>query len=177
VTARRLWVGLALAMSVLISFAGFAVLNQPLRDLEANLVLGLLGGPARVSVVGDHVFQVLPADKGAFRAALTPYCSALVPLLALAAIAVCVLRGAVSRRILGFLAAAALVLVGNALRIAGSLWVGMHAGPSGLVLFHDWVGTFFGLTYTLVGFFLMLYVLLPSATSRVPRAARVSDVL
>ena len=34
------------------------------------------------------------------------------------------------------------------------------------MLFHDWVGTLFALTYTLVGFFLMLYLILPSATAR-----------
>ena len=45
------------------------------------------------------------------------------------------------------------------------------------MLFHDWVGTLFALTYTLVGFFLMLYVILPSATASIQRAARVSDVL
>jgi len=39
------------------------------------------------------------------------------------------------------------------------------------------VGTFFALAYTMAGFFLMLYLLLPSATAKVPRAARVSDVL
>ena len=50
----------------------------------------------------------------------------------------------------------------------GSLWVGLEAGPASLVLFHDWVGTLFALTYTLVGFFLMLYLILPSATAHDP---------
>jgi carbamoyl-phosphate synthase large subunit len=177
VTARRWWVGLALALSLVVAFAGFHLFNDPLRDLEAGLVLLVLGGPDRLSVVGDHVFQVLPSDHDAFRATLTPYCSALIPILALAAIALCVLRGSLTRRVVAFLVAAVLVLVGNVLRIAGSLWVGESAGPGGLVLFHDWVGTLFALTYTLVGFFLMLYLILPSATARIPRAARVSDVL
>jgi carbamoyl-phosphate synthase large subunit len=140
-------------------------------------VLGLLGYGDRATVVGDHVFQVLPGDNDAFRASLTPYCSALIPILALAAIALCVLRGRPVRRVVAFVVAAALVLAGNVLRIAGSLWVGVEGGAGSLVLFHDWVGTFFALGYTLVGFFLMLYLILPSAAARIPRAARVSDVL
>jgi exosortase/archaeosortase family protein len=175
--ARRLRVALALAASLVIAFAGFALLTGPMRDVEGGLVLALLGAGSRVSVVNDHVFQVLPSGHAAFRASLTPYCSALIPILALAAIALCVLRGTPMRRALGFGLAAVLVLVGNVLRIAGSLWVGMETGPAGLVLFHDWVGTLFALTYTLVGFFLMLYVILPSATAKIQRAARVSDVL
>jgi carbamoyl-phosphate synthase large subunit len=88
-----------------------------------------------------------------------------------------VLRGNPVRRVLAFLVAAVVILTGNVLRIAASLWVGLEAGPGSLVLFHDWVGTLFALTYTLVGFFLMLYLILPSATAVIPRAARVSDVL
>ena len=58
-----------------------------------------------------------------------------------------------------------------------SLWAGLRYGPDGLVLFHDWLGTMFGLLYTLAGFLLMLYLMLPSATADIPRAARTSDVL
>ena len=167
----------ALALSLLIAFAGFALLGDSMRDLESELVLGLLGYDQRISVVGDHVFQVLPSDQDAFRASLTPYCSAIIPVLALAAISLCVLRGNPGRRVAAFLVAGVLVIAGNVLRIAGSLWAGREAGPGTLVLFHHWVGTFFALGYTLVGFFLMLYLILPSATATIPRAARVSDVL
>lgn len=176
-TARRVDVGLALALSLVIAFAGFALLGGAMRDVESEIVLGLLGDDSRVSIVGDHVFQVLPSGEQAFRASLTPYCSALIPVLALAAIALCVLRGNPVRRTAAFVVAGLVVVLGNVLRIAASLWVGREAGPGSLVLFHDWVGTFFALAYTLVGFFLMLYLILPSATAHIPRAARVSDVL
>ena len=176
-TARRLSIATALGLSLLIAFGGFALFTGPLRELEELLVVSLLGEGAPVAVVNDHVFQVLAPDEDAFRASLTPYCSALIPILALAAISLCVLRGSPVRRFFAFVVAAALVLLGNVLRITGSLWIGMETGPGGLVLFHDWVGTLFALTYTLVGFFLMLYLILPSATAKIPRAARVSDVL
>jgi exosortase/archaeosortase family protein len=120
---------------------------------------------------------VLPEHQDPFRAVLTPFCSSLVAILALGAIALCVLRGSILRRASSFLVAATFVFCCNVLRIAVSLWGGLRYGPEGLVLFHDWVGTIFGLAYTLAGFLLMLYLMLPSATARMPRAARTSDVL
>ena len=175
--ARRVRVASSLLVCLLIAYGGFLLLTGPMRTVEGDLVLGLLGYGGRISVVGDHVFQVLPAGNDAFRASLTPYCSALIPILALAGIALCILRGNPVRRVVAFLVAGVLILTGNVLRIAASLWIGIEAGPGSLVLFHDWVGTLFALTYTLVGFFLMLYLILPSATATIPRAARVSDVL
>lgn len=167
----------ALACAIAVAFGGFYGLSNPLRDLEERLVLLLLRAGQRVQLFGDHYFQVLPRHSGAFRAQLTPFCSSLVPVLALAAIAVFVLSGRPLRRVVAFVCAACVVVFCNVLRVAASVWVGLEVGTRGLVLFHDWVGTVFGIGYTMVGFFLMLFLLLPRATERIPRAARVSDVL
>ncbi|MBX6371997.1 MAG: exosortase/archaeosortase family protein [Acidothermus sp.] len=174
---RRVTIAALLAASLIVAFGGFLLLSEPLRHLEERLVLDVLRSGNRVTLFGDHDFQVLPPHHAAFRAQLTPFCSSLVPVLALAAIAAFVVHGHWLRRSVAWGCAAGLVVACNVLRIAGSLWVGLELGPSGLVLFHDWVGTIFGLGYTMVGFFLMLYLLLPRATTRIPRAARVSDVL
>jgi len=128
-------------------------------------------------VVHATFFQLLPPDQEAFRAQLTPYCSALIPILALVCIGFFILHGTWRRRLLSVGAAALLVLVCNVLRISGSLWAGYELGGDALVLFHDWIGTFFALAYTMAGFFLMLFLLLPSPSASMPRAARVSDVL
>lgn len=169
---------LALALSLGFALGGFRLLSGPLRTVEEHAVLGIFSGlQDRVSVVPGHLFQVLPADQEPFRAALTPFCSSLVAILALGAIALCVLRGSILRRSTSFLVAATFVLACNVLRIALSLWGGLEFGPDGLLLLHDWVGTVFGLAYTLCGFLLMLYLMLPSATAQIPRAARASDVL
>jgi exosortase/archaeosortase family protein len=88
-----------------------------------------------------------------------------------------VLSGPWPRRTVAFVCAAVVVVFCNVLRVAGSLWIGLHVGARGLVLFHDWIGTLFGIAYTMLGFFLMLFLLLPKATASIPRAARVSDVL
>ncbi len=177
-TRRRLTVFSALGMALAVAVFGFYLLTDPARKLEVALVMALLrpiGG--RAGVVQETMFQVLPPDHEAFRANLTPYCSSLIPVLALATIGFFILSGSLRRRVLSVLAATALVVVCNALRISGSLWMGYEFGGGALLLFHDWVGTFFALVYTMAGFFLMLYLLLPSATTQMARAARVSDVL
>jgi exosortase/archaeosortase family protein len=132
---------------------------------------------SHASVVNDTYFQLLPPGHVAFRAQLTPYCSALIPILALASIGFFILRGTWLRRLLAVGAAAGLVLLCNVVRISSSLWMGYEFGGNALVLFHDWIGTFFALAYTMAGFFLMLYLLLPPPTAKIPRAARLSDVL
>jgi exosortase/archaeosortase family protein len=178
VSRRRFIVFWALAMALLVAVGGFELLNGPARRLEAMLVMASLrpvGG--RASVVDHTYFQLLPPGQVAFRAQLTPYCSSLIPILALATIGFFILHGTLLRRLFSVGAAAALVLFCNVVRISGSLWMGYEFGGNALVLFHDWIGTFFALAYTMAGFFLMLYLLLPTATAQIPRAARVSDVL
>lgn len=177
-TRRRFVVFSALAMALLVAVGGFQLLNGPARRLEAMLIMAVLRpAGSRASVVNDTYFQLLPPDQAAFRAQLTPYCSSIVPILALATIGFFILHGSWPRRVLSVGAAAALVLACNVARISGSLWMGYEYGGNALVLFHDWIGTFFALVYTMAGFFLMLYLLLPTATAQIPRAARVSDVL
>src|SRR3954447_20958755 len=177
-TGRRLHVVVALLSSILVALLGFRLLNGPMRTLEETAVLRVfvILRP-HTTVVGDHNFQVLSPGHYPFRAVLTPYCSSLVSILALAAIAIFVLRGPLLRRLSALLVASLFILFCNVIRIGASLWAGLRYGPSGLVLFHDWLGTLFGLLYTLAGFLLMLYLLLPSATADIKRAARTSDVL
>ena len=175
---RRVVVFSALGMGIAVAFIGFYALSVPVRDFEVTAVLTLLGALGdRASVVNGHVFQVLPADHAAFRAELTPYCSSLIAMLAIAVIAIFVLHGPWPRRLFAMSAAMSFILICNVLRITGSVWMGYRFGDRALVLFHDWAGTLFAIAYTMAGFFLMLFLILPSAKARIPRAARVSDVL
>lgn len=177
-TRRRMSVMFALVASMLVALVGFRVLNSPMRTLEQTAVLRVFAVlRPHTTVVGDHNFQVLSPGHFPFRAVLTPYCSSLVSILALGAIALFILRGPILKRVSAFVVAAMFVLCCNVVRIGFSLWAGLRYGPSGLVLFHDWLGTMFGLLYTLAGFLLMLYLMLPSATADIARAARTSDVL
>lgn len=176
---RRLEVSGALLLCIAIAIGGFLTLSDALRTVEVDLVRALLRlGTDRVAVLPGHTFQVLPPSVGPFRAHVTPFCSSLVSLLAMGSIGIFVLHGPLWRRLAAFLAASVFVLVCNVIRIGGSLAVGLHYGDRSLVLFHDWVGTLFGLGYTVAGFFFMLWLLLPSAKdTNLVRAARVSDVL
>ena len=86
---RRFVVFTSLAMALLVAVGGFDLLNGPARRLEAWLVMATLRPVgSRASVVNDTFFQLLPPNQVAFRAQLTPYCSSLIPVLALATIAV-----------------------------------------------------------------------------------------
>ncbi len=177
-TRRRILVFSSLGLSLLVAIGGFQLLNGPARKLESALVMVFMSPFGdRASVVNETYFQLLPPGQEAFRAQLTPYCSSIIPVLALICIGFFILHGPWSRRVISVGAAVGLVLLCNVVRISVALWAGYEMGGGALVLFHDWIGTFFALVYTLAGFFLMLYLLLPSATAPIPRAARVSDVL
>lgn len=177
-TRRRLHVSGLLVLGVALAFGGFYAFTDLVRDLETMAVLALVGPMGeRASAVNGHVFQVLPPAQEAFRAELSPYCSSLIACLALVAIALFVLHGSWRRRLFAVSMAVIVVICCNVLRISGSLWMGYEFGGRALVLFHDWAGTLFALAYTMGGFFLMLFLLLPRADAQIPRAARVSDVL
>jgi exosortase/archaeosortase family protein len=179
VTRRRAEVFGAILLCVGLAIAGFDWLNVLVRDGEMRAVSGVVGlGSHAVTLTAHHTFQVLPSAQQPFRAHMTPFCSSLVSILALGGIGFFILRGALWRRALAFVAAAVFILACNVLRISASLAVGLRYGDRSLVLFHDWVGTMFGLAYTMGGFFFMLWLLLPSAkNTTLRRAARVSDVL
>lgn len=142
----------------------FALLLDPWRETEASAITGIF---ANLGVNGaSHAFGyqilVLPAAAPPFLATISPSCSALAAILAFASISLFLVRGDAMRRLVAFLAAAAIVLVCNMVRIGLSVYVGIKTDAAGLTVFHDWVGTAFGLLYVLGGFTAYLWVLLPS---------------
>jgi exosortase/archaeosortase family protein len=142
----------------------FALLLDPWRETEASTLataLGGLGVHGASQAFGYHIL-VLPATAPPFLATISPSCSALAAILAFASISLFLVRGDPMRRLVAFAAASAIVLVCNMLRIGMSIYVGIKTDASGLTVFHDWVGTAFGLLYVLGGFTMYLWVLLPS---------------
>jgi exosortase/archaeosortase family protein len=159
IQARAMW---ALILCISVTIVGFVVLSGPVRTAEIAVVLRILHFDAsHLSTVPGHAILALPKTGLAFRVQVTPYCSSLIAVLALGGIAGFILQGPLSRRMVAFAAAAALVVACNVVRIAASIWVGMRWGAGDLVLFHNWVGTLFALAYTLIGFLFMLYLMLP----------------
>ena len=142
----------------------FWLLIDSWRNVEARVVttlFGSLGARGASQSFGNQIL-VIPTNSRPFLATISPSCSALAALLAFAAISIFVVRGDVHRRVLAFSAAAALILLCNFVRISLSIYVGIHTDAQGLTVFHDWIGTAFGILYVLGGFTLFLWVLLPS---------------
>ncbi|MBA3908037.1 MAG: exosortase/archaeosortase family protein [Pseudonocardiales bacterium] len=152
----------------------FALFNDPFRQIEANAAAALLHafGVAQSAVQArpNASLAVFPSGSGPFLAIVTPACSALSSLLAVAFLGLFVPARYRRRLLPAATCALAVVAVGNIARIAGSVAVGLKAGVASLVLFHDWAGSVFAFTYTLGGYLLMLFILLP-ATAR-PDAAQ-----
>ena len=153
---------------LLLTFAAtiglFELLLDPWRAREASIVASALGGlgATGASQAFDNRVLVIPDAATPFLATISPSCSGLAAILAFGAISLFLVHGEPGRRVLAFLAAAGLIMACNLLRIGLSIWVGLRTDANGLALFHDWVGTAFGLLYVLGGFTIFLWVLLPS---------------
>ena len=152
-------IGLLLIVTAVV----FLLAEQPMREFETTTTLDLLRGLGLHQVTRATPVSIAIDSRGgdAFAAELTPSCSSLASLLALIGLTVLRPPGPLRRVLAAASVAMLTVFAGNILRIAASIGVGVLAGPSSLVLFHDWVGSLFGFAYTLGGFLVMLYLLLP----------------
>lgn len=162
-SARARRVLLRMAGVILVAGVGFVLLQHPARRLEARASSALLQacGASGLSVGAGSAILVVPKDHAPFRAIVTASCSSLASALAIGALAT-LAPARRRRRVFATGAAVATVIAGNILRISLSLAVGLVAGRASLILFHDWVGSMFGFAYTLGGYVLLLYLLLPS---------------
>lgn len=143
----------------------YVVLQDPFKALEAHTAVALaqlLGYGDHVTFLAPSAVIVSPYTKAAFLAIVTPSCSALASALSLIVLGSVAPRTPPYRRLLATTAAIATVVLGNLLRITLALVVGVYAGRSSTVLFHDWVGSTFTFVYTLAGFMVLLGILMPS---------------
>ena len=154
---------LRVAAVLFVAIVGFLLIESQFRALESHAVSALLVlvGADRTHVPYGSVIEIFPRDHPALLASVSMSCSSLSSLLAIGCLA-CLGPDRLRRRWWGALGIAlAIVAVGNILRIGLSLGAGLLAGRSALVLFHDWVGGLFAFTYTLGGYILFLYLILP----------------
>lgn len=146
-----------------VSIAGFLLIESPFRVGESHVVAALLGlvGADGTRVPYDAVIEIFPGDGPSLLASITMSCSSLSSLLAIACLAF-LGPDRLRRRWWSALGIALVVVaLGNILRIALSLGAGLLAGRDALILFHDWVGGVFAFIYTLGGYILFLYIVLP----------------
>lgn len=169
-----LMVTMRLTLTFASVFIAFSVLVDPWREWEARAVTGVLGalGVDGASRAFGNEILVVPNSSTPFLATISPSCSALAAVLTFAAISLFLLRGDPIRRFTAFVGASMLVFVCNGIRIGLSVLVGVYTDSNGLVVFHDWVGTAFGLLYVLGGFTLYLWLLLPSNQLLLKEATR-----
>lgn len=165
---------LAVVMLVLVAFV---LGNEAFRHLEAAAATDVLH---LLNVIPAHRLQILPGTSSIavfplsatpFVAILLPSCSSLSSLLALTFLAWFVPRGRTGRRLVALACALLCVFAGNVARIVASIGVGLVYGPPSLVLFHDFVGSMFAFAYTLGGYLLMLFLLLPRTPSSTIRTS------
>jgi exosortase/archaeosortase family protein len=157
-----------LVCTIVVAVGGFYLLQEPWRKAEIRTVSRMLStaGMNRASHVYGTSVLVAPAHAAPFIAVVAPSCSALGALLAFSTIAMFLVSGPRSRRALAALAAGALVVVVNIVRIALSLGVGVNFGSHAMVTVHDWIGTLLGLFAVLSGFTVFMYLLLPHESQR-----------
>jgi exosortase/archaeosortase family protein len=164
VTRLRLRVAAALVLTFGTVWVGFGLLLEPWRRAEAAVVAGTLNALGVNAVRGSYGNLILVVSPGerAFIANISPSCSSLGAVLAFGAFALFLVEGQPLRRLVAFLSASLLITVCNLVRIGMSIWIGVLSDSAGLVLFHDWVGTAFGILFVLMGFMVFLFILLPS---------------
>jgi exosortase/archaeosortase family protein len=162
---------LRLGCTIGVAVGAFYVLQEPWRKAEVRTVAGVMstiGMDRARHVYGTNVL-VAPPHAAPFLAAVTPSCSALGALLAFATIAVFLVPGPLSRRLLAVAAAGLLVVTVNVIRIVLSLGVGVRYGSHAMVTVHDWIGTLLGLFAVMAGFTVFMYLLLPDGRDVVER--------
>jgi carbamoyl-phosphate synthase large subunit len=142
---------------------GFVLLQHSVRVGETWLSAAIARAvdPHRVTVLQRTSILVTPAHRPAFLAIVTPSCSSAASMCSIVCLATLVRGVSTTRRVLATTAAVVTVVAGNILRISGAILIGLAAGRASLVLFHDWVGSVFSFSYTLGGFILLLYLILP----------------
>ena len=147
--------------------SGFVLLQAAMRSAETHSALWLirLRAPHSVLAIASTTVLIVPRHQAAFDVLITPSCSSLASLLAFGCLAPFMPRCELRRRVLAAGTAGIVIWVGNVLRIAGSIGIGLLAGRASLVLFHDWVGSMFTFVYTMGGYILMLTMLLPRSSA------------
>ena len=163
-TRVRVRVAVALTLTFATVWIGFGLLLDRWRTVEAAVVSWVLQGLGVAAVRGGYgnLVLVVPSGGRAFLATISPSCSSLGAILSFAAISLFLVGGTPFRRLGAFVAASLLVISCNLLRIGLSIWIGVLTDSDGLIVFHDSIGTAFGVVYVLAGFMVFLFILLPS---------------
>jgi exosortase/archaeosortase family protein len=158
---RELLLRVMVVVGLVLAFNRWA--SDWLTEREAALsavLTDVSGGDDIQHLVGSSVV-IIPFETGPIAAQVSASCSSLTSVIALVGLSIIVMGGSLRRRIFAGIVASVVVFVGNLIRISVVLHIGQIRGVSALVLFHDWIGTMFSITYTLLGFAILLALRMP----------------
>ncbi len=141
----------------------FELLIGPMRRLETTSVARFFSAFGSNGVTVAHNDSLLIASGGhqPMLTYISPSCSSLMGLLALATLAVAVMRQHRATTVAAYLVAASVLFLSNLARMIASAAAGLWFGQGALVLFHDWVGTIWNFVATLFGFLLLQFLTSP----------------
>ncbi|WP_433830316.1 ATP-grasp domain-containing protein [Actinoplanes sp. CA-015351] len=154
---RRQLVIVEMLLAVAGCIAGYTLFIDWARHFEVRVCeqIILAMGVDRISAALGDSFIVFGPGFEPVTAQMTGSCSILSSVLALAALAVIVLRER-SQVLLGFVVASVFVLAANQVRLLLSLLAGRYFAVDALVFFHDWIGAVINFAYTLIGLLIMI---------------------
>ncbi|MBW4079046.1 MAG: ATP-grasp domain-containing protein [Acidobacteria bacterium] len=160
---RRRSVLLEILLLVLAYLSLFELLIGPMRRFETDAVAWFfsLVGSNSVTVANNDSLLIVSGGHQPMLAYISPSCSSLMGLLALATLAVAVMRRRRSTTLMAYLVSASVLFVLNLGRMIASAAAGVWFGSGAMLLFHDWVGTIWNFIATLFGFLLLQFLTSP----------------
>jgi len=160
---RRRTVLLEILTLVVVYLSLFELLIGPMRRLETTSVAWFFSAVGSNGVTVAHNDSLLIASSGhqPMLTYISPSCSSLMGLLALATLAAAVMRQHRATTVVAYFVAATALFLSNLARMIASAAAGLWFGQGALVLFHDWVGTIWNFIATLFGFLLLQFLTSP----------------
>ncbi|MHB1208692.1 MAG: ATP-grasp domain-containing protein [Acidimicrobiales bacterium] len=162
---RRRTVLLEIIVLVIAYLSLFELLIDPVRRFETDAVAWFFSvvGSNSVTVAHNDSLLIVSGGHQPMLTYISPSCSSLMGLLALATLAVAVMRRRRSTTLMAYLVSASVLFILNLGRMIASAAAGVWFGSSAMLLFHDWVGTVWNFIATLFGFLLLQFLTSPPA--------------
>ena len=162
---RRQSVFFEIVYLIVLYLIAFESLIGPMRRFETDSIARFfsLTGSNGVSVARNDSLLIVSGRHQPILAYLSPSCSSLMGLLALAVLAAAVMRQHRGKTLAAYLLTAVVLFVLNLGRMIASTAAGLLFGHSALLLFHDWVGTVWNFMATLFGFLLLQFLTMPAS--------------
>lgn len=160
---RRRSVLLEILVLVIVYLSVFELLIDPMRRFETDAIAWFfsLVGSNSVTVAHNDSLLIVSSGHQPMLTYISPSCSSLMGLLALATLAAAVMRRRRVTTVMAYLVSASVLFILNLGRMIASAAAGVWFGSGAMLLFHDWVGTVWNFIATLFGFLLLQFLISP----------------